>query len=107
MAAFGRNTHPCPDPKLGDLLIEVVSYSMLNLGLLFWLVAILQGERFQEDHPAAYVIGLWSVLLQPSFEARHRPLAKIVVLGPGGRGRLSPTWRAPARATGLRLTRDY
>jgi len=54
---------PAPTRNWGDSLIEVVSYSMLNLGLLFWLVAILQREGFQERHPATYQAGMFVVVV--------------------------------------------
>lgn len=54
---------PAPARNWGDSLIEAVSYSMLNLGLLFWLVALLQREGLQQQRPAAYLAGLFVVVV--------------------------------------------
>lgn len=46
----------------GSSLVEVISYSMLNLALLFWAVYLLHREGFQAEHPAAYFLGMFGVL---------------------------------------------
>lgn len=53
---------PSDSRSWGDSLVEVVSYSMLNVALLFWLVHLLWQERFQAEHQVAYWIGLFFVL---------------------------------------------
>ena len=46
----------------GSSLIEVISYSMMNLALLFWAVHLLHRERFQAQHPVGYFLGMFGVL---------------------------------------------
>ena len=42
--------------------IEVISYSMLNLALLFWAVDLLHSEGFAMEHPVWYYLGMFGVL---------------------------------------------
>jgi hypothetical protein len=57
---------PSETRSWGDSLLEAVSYSMLNLALLFWLVAILQKEGFQDRYPLAYMLGIFvTVFIAP------------------------------------------
>ena len=53
---------PSETRSWGDSLIEAISYSMLNLALLFWLVGLLQREGFQQRHPVVYGLGIFVVL---------------------------------------------
>lgn len=48
--------------KFSDALIEIVSYSMLNLAALFWLVQILKEPGFKEAHPLRYTGGMLIVV---------------------------------------------
>lgn len=43
-------------------LIEIVSYSMLNLAALFWLVQVLQRPGFKIEHPIFYTGGMLLVV---------------------------------------------
>ncbi len=46
----------------GSSLIEAISYSMLNLALLFWAVYLLHRDGFQDEHPVGYYLGMFGVL---------------------------------------------
>lgn len=46
----------------GDSIIEIVTYSMVNLALLSWAVILLHQGGFPEDHPVSYAFGMFGVL---------------------------------------------
>lgn len=47
-------------------LIEIVSYSMLNLAVLFWLVQLVQRPGYRAEHPVCYaVVMLFVVAVAP------------------------------------------
>lgn len=43
-------------------ILEVISYSMINLALFFWAVMLLHRKGFPEDHPVRYYLGMFGVL---------------------------------------------
>lgn len=53
---------PADNRSWMNSLIEVVSYSMLNLALLFWLVQMVWREGFRQEHGVAYWLGLYVVV---------------------------------------------
>ena len=53
---------PAARRNFGDSIIEVISYSMLNLALLFWAVGLLHRDGFSAAHPFWYSLGMFGVL---------------------------------------------
>lgn len=53
---------PAEPRTWGSSLVEAISYSMLNLALLFWAVHLLHREGFQAEHPVGYSLGMFFVL---------------------------------------------
>jgi hypothetical protein len=53
---------PAARRNFGDSIIEVISYSMLNLALLFWAVCLLHRDGFPAAHPFWYSLGMFGVL---------------------------------------------
>lgn len=54
---------PSETRNWGDSLIEVVSYSMLNLAVFWWLMSILWREGVRERHSIAYTLGVFLVVV--------------------------------------------
>ncbi len=53
---------PTARRNFGESIIEVISYSMVNLALLFWAVSLLHSGEFSHDHAAQYFLGMFFVL---------------------------------------------
>ncbi len=53
---------PAPRRNLSESIIEVVSYSMINLALLFWAIILLHRNSFPEKHPFWYFAGMFAIL---------------------------------------------
>jgi hypothetical protein len=54
-------------PDAAALLIEVVSYSMLNLGVMFWVPLVLWQDRYFSDSPTLFVTsGLFVLVVAPA-----------------------------------------
>jgi len=53
---------PAARRNFGDSIIEVISYSMVNLALFFWAVSLLHRDGFSTAHPFWYFAGMFGVL---------------------------------------------
>ncbi len=53
---------PAPRRNFGESIIEVISYSMINLALLFWGVVLLHRNGFPGKHPIWYFAGMFGIL---------------------------------------------
>lgn len=53
---------PAARRNFSQSIIEVVSYSMINLAVLFWAVSLLHRDGFSQAHPALYFLGMFGVL---------------------------------------------
>lgn len=54
---------PAPRRAWGDSLLEAISYSMINLALLFWFVGLLHRGDFPAQHPGLYGAGMFGFLV--------------------------------------------
>lgn len=53
---------PSERRNFADSLIEVVSFSMLNLAVVFWLIAEVNKPEFRSAHPVWYYLATFGVL---------------------------------------------
>jgi hypothetical protein len=53
---------PAAVRNFGDSIIEAVSYSMLNLALLFWAISLLHSGGFPSRHPGWYYLAMFGIL---------------------------------------------
>ena len=53
---------PSERRKFGESVIEVVSFSMLNLGLTFWIIAEINNPEFRFNNPVLYYFATFLVV---------------------------------------------
>ena len=73
---------PAARRSFGDSIIEVVSYSMLNLALLFWAVILLHRDGFPEEHRFWYFVGMFGIVFVApvllAVAARHARQSRLL-----------------------------
>jgi Family of unknown function (DUF6338) len=47
-------------------ILEIITYSMVNLGVMSWAILLLHSKHFAENHPIWYLIGLFGVVVLSS-----------------------------------------
>ena len=53
---------PSDGRNWSDSLVEAISYSCINFGVLFWLVVLINANGFVEKHPAWYYLLTFAIL---------------------------------------------
>ena len=53
---------PAARRNFSESIIEVISYSMINLAVLFWAVSLLHQDEFPGEYPFWYFLGMFGVL---------------------------------------------
>jgi hypothetical protein len=61
---------PSEKRDFGSAIIEVVSYSMVNLALMSWALLLMRQDDFSNNHPVIYYLGTVGILfVAPAFIA--------------------------------------